>query len=377
MKRIALLTVLLLVVGLSLGFAQEFKPAVTWATSGSATLTWGINLDTMETGFTNAAAATLSLTLVPETTLTKGADAAVYGWISLGTFKWVDGTWTQPSVTAKIVAKPLEFGVYGVPALTTAVTGAIETAADSVLEATETALAAPAYGTTGGTYVAYISDVFTVKAKLDSVGDWTRTEDTIINYAGGIDGTVAVKPVTVGFGVYDGFWTGAVPAGYVTLGLAAAPITVGVKADFNLDTTVAYDLSATVGLALDKLLSLDVAVAYGDNFNGLDLKAVFGLKAVENLTETLTVYVLDVGAVAPMTMEYEVINALSYAVKIADGQTVTPALTVTYGYNYETDDTILTAVASVAAAVIPNTTLTLTYTSGDFIVVAPDRKSVV
>jgi len=41
MKRLTLLTILLVVVGLASGFALEVKPA--FSLSGSATLTWGID----------------------------------------------------------------------------------------------------------------------------------------------------------------------------------------------------------------------------------------------------------------------------------------------------------------------------------------------
>jgi hypothetical protein len=61
MKRLTLLTILLVVVGLTAG-ALELKPAFTL--SGSATLEWGIDLDNMTTGFLNSAAADLTVTLL-------------------------------------------------------------------------------------------------------------------------------------------------------------------------------------------------------------------------------------------------------------------------------------------------------------------------
>ena len=51
MKRLTLLTILLIVVGLASGFSLELKPLFTLA--ANAKVTWGINLDAMTTGFLN------------------------------------------------------------------------------------------------------------------------------------------------------------------------------------------------------------------------------------------------------------------------------------------------------------------------------------
>lgn len=373
MKRIALLTVLLLVVGLSLGFAQEFKPSIAWSTAGTASLTWGVNLDTMETGFQNAGSAAMTLTLVPAVDLVKGADAPVYGEIKLSstalTILGIVPAGFATTVTAKIVAKPIEIGITTAPTLTIGKATVIEAAAAEVVDL-ETVLGGGPAG--AGTWVSYVSPMITLTGKLVSIGDWTRVEDTEINYAGGLDGTLVFAPVTVGFGVYTSFITAATPVAYATVALAMAPVTVGVAVDLDLAATMAYDASATIGVTLMPATTLTAVVGYGDNFNGLDAKVVFAsTDLVANLSETLTVYVLDIGAVAPMMMEYEVINALTYKVALSDATSVTPSLTVKYGWNYETDDTMLLVVAGVSAALIPNTTIALTYTSGDFIVVAP------
>ncbi len=52
MKRLTLLTILLVAVGLASGFSLELKPGFTL--TASAKLSWGIDLDTMHTGFKNA-----------------------------------------------------------------------------------------------------------------------------------------------------------------------------------------------------------------------------------------------------------------------------------------------------------------------------------
>jgi len=370
MKRIALLTVLLLVVGLSLGFAQEFKPSIAWSTAGTATLTWGINLDTMETGFTNGGSAQFTLTLVPAVTLAKSAEAPVYGWIQLTTTALtITDTAALASgataVAAKIVATPLEIGVNTAPSIALGKVTPIENAADAVLEASEAALATSITG--AGTYVKYVSAPITFEVDLLSIGDWTRAKDTQINYAVGAQATLVFAPVTIGFGAGQSLITGSTPIAFATVALAMAPLTIGFQMDLNLAATMAYDAGFSVAMAIGDG-SLGVTGVYGNNFNGLDLKVAFASGTlVPNLTESLTVYVLDIGAVAPITMEYEVINTISYKVALSDTTYVTPTATVTYGLNYETNDTILKLTAGAGMGLFPNTTITVTYTSGDLI----------
>lgn len=382
MKRIALLTVLLLVVGLSLGFAQEFKPAVAWSTAGSATLTWGVDLDTMETGFTNAGSAQFTVTLVPAVTLTKGADAPVYGSITLTTTALtvtdtaaVAGGAT--AVAATIVAKPFEFGVNAGPTGSLAKVGYViedgtNNGADlfGIVHMTDAALSNAQYNTgVAGTYAKYVSDMITFQASIVSFGDWTRATDTQINYAFGGDATLVFKPITLGFGAWEGLVTGNTPIVYATVATdAIGPLTLGAQVDLDLGTTMAYDLGAKVALALTAKTALTTYVNFGDNFGGLDLKVVFATTEVANLTETLTAWVLDlVPAVAGTNMRLVVDNTLSYKVALSDTTSVTPSLQVQYGQD-ATPANHLKVVAGVSMGLIPNTTIALTYTSSDFLV---------
>jgi len=379
MKRIALLTVLLLVVGLSLGFGQEFKPSIAWTTAGTASVTWGINLDTMETGFQNAGSAQFAVTFVPAVTLTKGADAPVFGSITLTTTAMslfdtsVNNASAATAVSAYISAKPFQIGVYAAPSIAL---GKIAYVIDSDVNNTdivgvlksashlgdETALANTFTG--AGTYLKYVSDMITVQASIISIGDWTRAKDTEINYGAGADATLTFTPVTLGFGVWDEFLTGSTPLAYATAGFTMAPVTIAVQADLNLATTMDYDVGGSVALALTKATSFTVYAEYGGatTFNGLDLKAVFTTTELANLTETLTAYVLDLVSTNPL--RYVVDNTLSYKVALNDTQSVTPSVQVQYGMD-ETAASHLKAVVGASMALIPNTTIALTYTSGD------------
>jgi hypothetical protein len=376
MKRIALLTVLLLVVGLSLGFSQEFKPSVAWTTAGTASVTWGIDLDNMTTGFVNAGSAQFAVTFVPAVTLTKGADAPIYGSITLTTTALslfdtsANNASAATAVSAKIVAKPVEFGVYAAPSIALGKVTVIENSGNNadivgVLNTGDLALANTITGS--GTYVKYVSDMVTVQASVISrLAGYTNV---IADYAGGVDATLVFKPITLGFGAWDGLTTGDVPLVYATVATdAIGPLTLGAQLDLALATTPAYDVGASVLLALTKATSFNTYVNYGANFSGLDVKAVFTTTEVANLTETLTAYVLDLASTSVMRLVVD--NTLSYAVKIADGQTVTPSLQVQYGMDAAAANH-LKAVAAVSAAVIPNTTIALTYTSGDLLLTTP------
>jgi len=129
MKKLTLLTVLLLALGLSMGFGQELKTSATL--SGSATATWGIDLKTMDTGFTNSAAAALTLNLIPaDQSFTKAGEGAVYGSITISNVElyWSDAVLevfgpADTDVAAKIVAGDLSVAIYTFPTFSYAYAG--------------------------------------------------------------------------------------------------------------------------------------------------------------------------------------------------------------------------------------------------------------
>jgi hypothetical protein len=159
MKRIALLTVLLLAVGIAAGFAIDVKPTVTL--SGTATLTWGYDLVTGATGFKNAADGAFTLAfLAADGTDTHAGTGAAYGSI---TFANVEAYWTIDSapltltigpadadITAKIVVTPFEITVTTAPGFTQDFFGAFEDAdvPDLVVDSNEAAYGMPGSGFT-------------------------------------------------------------------------------------------------------------------------------------------------------------------------------------------------------------------------------------
>ena len=88
MKKLALVGIVLFLVG-AVAFAESpLEPLVTLA--GSGTLTWGIDLESRTTGFSNAFSSTFSLALVASRSDAKGSeeDGTVYGYINLTGIGW-------------------------------------------------------------------------------------------------------------------------------------------------------------------------------------------------------------------------------------------------------------------------------------------------
>ena len=119
MKKLSILLIVLLVAAAFVS-AQEVAPSVT--VTGSATATFGIDLDTQTTGFENTATATIELKLVPKGTVTKGT----VGTISLADFAVTLKNATDvadrvvvtaPSVTAILKFDPVWVKLYSAPSL--------------------------------------------------------------------------------------------------------------------------------------------------------------------------------------------------------------------------------------------------------------------
>jgi len=150
MKKSLVLSLLFILIASAIGFSAD-GDQVTFVVTGDASVTWGIDLDFLTTGFVNVASSELKITLVVEQDMEKGteADGAVYGYIFLENFKWEVGTTAvdngkhddgldndgdtvideadefgtvavaaapvMPTITAKIYAKPVFVKIYSKP----------------------------------------------------------------------------------------------------------------------------------------------------------------------------------------------------------------------------------------------------------------------
>jgi hypothetical protein len=204
MKRLTLLTILLVVVGLTAG-ALELKPAFTL--SGSATLQWGIDLDSGYTGFKNSAAADLTVTLMAaDGTDTHAGTGDWYGSITISNVElgfasdealaaYITGG--ALGVSAKIVglAGALAIGVYSAPDLLIDFVAAIENAdVDDTVVDIEGTLSTD-YGQYG-TYVSYtLSPALMVGLEVVSENDWTLNAAQA--YAVALDVQAKFAPLTI------------------------------------------------------------------------------------------------------------------------------------------------------------------------------------
>lgn len=131
MRKIALLTVPLVILGLVSLHAEEMDAGPMVADSpkvelkGNSTLTFGIDLDTNATGFSNTMETDLKVTLIPKATSDSGMDGMgnIYGWIELKDYKWEvtsadgSGATTAPSITTKLFVGPFSITTYNKPTI--------------------------------------------------------------------------------------------------------------------------------------------------------------------------------------------------------------------------------------------------------------------
>jgi hypothetical protein len=394
MKRIALLTVLLLVVGLTAGFAVDLKP--TFALTGSATLTWGINLDTMTTGFTNAQAPTVTITLMPATTLAETGKTPLYGSISISGvgLYWVDGLAYNgnavvvppaavPTVAATLNFDPFVLGIYAAPGM-----GA-DTAV-SILQAQDTGFAnvnaiignlvaeaslTPVQYASAGTYLTFKGTGFTVTADISSKGD--QTANTTNAYAAGLESTVTFAPITFGAGAFQGMNWGANPTtGYV---MARADLTgigwarLGVDVSYDATNMFQWEVefSAQMNFNKDATAYLLANVFYTPDTNvintGMDSALSLMIPAntlIGPVNFDVTAYYIDL---LLATQKLGIVSHVGYTQKLEGDM----SLAASMGLGETTVGTVSTlkVIPSVVLTLTgaPVTALTFTYTSGDFL----------
>lgn len=356
MKKLSILLIGLLLVS-GFAFAQDVT------VKGSASLTFGIDLDQSSTGFKNAASSSISLDW-----LSGSESAGEMGWITLSDWEISfasddEVTVAAPSVSAGFMVDPITVTIYSAPtfsgsnaasfvwkdddkadnevkaALSANNTTAAETdnsqegtvywveagedvpddatqigttdfyfVPDTVAGATET----PGFQ---GLTVAFDLDVATVSLLAASDGTWAENTDNAYAFGGEISATV--DPLKLMAGVYAGP-SDALDLGF-TVGADAAvgPATVGLGLDGfipeggELDFDAAVDVSAAmmgVSLASNTYLWMP---AGGDL--DLDQQVVLDASgAVEGLGFTETFQMIDVLSTTPL-MWYSMTD-LSYTV---------------------------------------------------------------
>jgi hypothetical protein len=361
MKKLSILLIgLLLVAGVA--FAEFGGVAV----SGSASVTWGVDLNTNATGFLNAGTSTVTLTLIDKGSGTTAGDDGLYGSITLTDWAMTiaaTGTTVTPAgssgtVTAKIVVSPLEILIYGAPGMSWGKAVVLETGD------TDLGPALTGANTIGGITIVLPVDPANIKVYAVSDGDWTSNAAN--DYAVGTDVTVTIDMIAIGLGGYYGWFNAAATWGgtagvVVTLADVLNGITVDIgfdivdPGDWEVDAITTVNISeanaddAKTNVALKVFYSaaadLDVTLGFTEPLAG-------GL--IEDVMATLMVQLFDLTS-----------GTIVWNVDV-DGKYSSGGLAPYFGFGYGSDtifDLNFGVELGAALTGIDNTTVTLDYVS--------------
>jgi len=430
MRKLTLLTVLLLVLGMTFCFGQDvIKPIIV----ATATLNWGIDLDTMNSGFSNVLAVNIWVPLITNQTFDDKGTGPIYGQLTLTNMEFTpelvysdagDAATglvgpTMPVATqkaaaggsfvGKIVATPIEIGVYAAPSMglakttvfaqTNAIYGTLTNppfaAVDPIMDTawitalTPTNYTAGSKTATEGTWITYTMAPITVSARIASDGTWNN--NTANAYAAGVDGTLALAPITLGFGAYQGMNFTANPTlFYATLAftqaMGAMQIAASAAFDGKLDTAFTWDASAGFTLYISAVNDKNGKPQYS-NYIGVNAFLPAGTLPTANdlgvhfivyddptngFVPNLTVQVDGwlMYLLTPANLEYEIIAKALYALKATDTMTLTPTIIFQYGHNATPasaagDYLALIPTVAFSGSMINNVSLSVTYTGHD------------
>lgn len=187
MRKIALLTVPLLIFGVMSLSADDrsYKTDESMAVEpkielgAHSHLTFGLDLDTNATGFTNSTDVDLKVILIPKSTTNTGMDGMgdIYGWIELKDYKWEvtsadgGGKTTNPEITTKLFVGPFSITTYSKPKMDI---DYVDPKDDDVPDAPDVETV---YEGSGGLTLGYAIDPIEVKLGVLSRADWTDDDE--------------------------------------------------------------------------------------------------------------------------------------------------------------------------------------------------------
>jgi len=334
MKKLSILLIgLLLVTGFA--FAQDV------AVDASASVTWGVDLNTQYTGFLNDASSSVSITWLDEADYASSGDDDMYGSITLTDVSFgVDGTgvtYTAGSVEAMVVISPVEITIYSAPSFDYNLAPAIEATNEIDIE---TALVSA--NTIGGIAISVPVDPITLTVNVASDGDWTTNSAN--DYVIGSDIVVAVDPATITLGVTYGY-LGAPQTGVSALvELALADVVGGLDAWVGFDGNMPDGGSFDYDLAAGTTLALTPDNADGDSADvSLDSYMYFGTALADpDVDLSLSFTEPEAGGLADMvsaTVAFELLDVLatsSWNLDV-DGAYNTGDLKPYFGFGYGSD----------------------------------------
>ncbi len=261
MRKIALLTVPLLILGMvSLSADDEsFKTDDSMSiepkieVGAHSHLTFGIDLDTNATGFTNSTDVDLKVTLIPKSSTMTTGMGDVYGWIKLKDYKWEvtsadgSGKTTAPSIETKLFVGPFSITTYNKPTIDV---DYVDPKDDDDNDAPDVATV---YDGSGGLTLGYELDPVDLSLGVISRADWKNDDEAAKAHSDchvhADDGTISDCSVTQ-------------------------------NAD-DQNTENAYAFLGTVGVDVGDSANVEMAVAYGHEYAekpiGIGAKATFDL----------------------------------------------------------------------------------------------------
>jgi len=363
MKKLSILLIgLLLITGFAV--AQEFDGSVEVA--GTASVTFGVDLNTNYTGFMNAASSSVTITLVADTDVSATGDDDLYGEITIEGLEitadgaGVHGGSNGTAITAKIVVSPAEIIIYAEPGMTWG-NAASPDDGDVVAPAL---VAASATGIQGITIKLPV-DPATISVYFVSDGDWT---DNVNNdYAIGTDVEVVIDIITVDLGGFYGWFNasgtwGATAALAVALDDILNGVDVSVGADIEDPSDYEVEFDTTVNLseanADDDMTNVAVVVSYDFNNN---------LDAELSVTEPTAGGLADmIGATVVVGLFDLTSGTIVYDIQVT-GEYSDGGLRPYFDFGYNSVTTIFDLGAGVELGAdftgIDNTTVTLEYRS--------------
>lgn len=368
MKKLSILLIgLLLLTGLA--FANdEFEGVPTTDIDISATMTWGVDLNTGYTGFTNAAtwdAELWWLNAADEVGFSKAGDDGLYGSIAITNVNVaVDGgivVVSMGAITAKIVISPVTIQIFAKPGMSWGNVAMIDAADAGIAPALAGA------NTIGGLTVILPVDPVTLKLYVVSDGDWLTNAAN--DYAAGADVTIAVAPITINLGGFYGWFNAAATWG----GTAKAKVSLADVMN-GLDVTVAADIvdPGDFEIGFGTVLSISEANA-DDAKTNVALNVVYGaasdLDASVVFTEPKAMGLMDnLGATATVKLLNLMTGPLAWTVDVTGVYTIQAGLTPSFGFGYGSDqiaDLMVQLALGADFTGIDLTTITLLYDAND------------
>jgi hypothetical protein len=344
MKKLSILLIgLLLVTGFA--FAQEWSPSI--SVSGSATLTWGVNLnDPMITGFQNDESASLSIELIASGDLTNGgSDDGLSGSITIAGVGYSEGgTPAAGDVTAKIVISPIEIIIANAPSMSFGNVTILD------IDGPGVATSIVGANTIGGVTIVIPVDPVTVDVFLVSDGDWTDNANN--DYATGLTATIDVSPLTLDVGVLYGWFEGAKIALTANVGVSVAEVVNGLDANVGFDMEVPDVGDAAWEVGADVTLNFSEANADDDQANvslGVSYAELDDLDAELGFSEPTAGGVVDaVGASIAVGLNDITgdVEDLSFDIAV-DIDYSAGGLSPYAGFTYRSSDDLITAKAGV------------------------------